>query len=63
MERDYLKEIGKQLLNLAIAIVVFAIIQPLVKGDINPIIAIISVSLYFILTTIGGVLIKIGEGK
>ena len=63
MEREYLKEIGKQLLNLAIAIIVFAIIQPLVKGDVNPIVAITAVFLYFIITAIGGILIKKGEGK
>ncbi|WP_457642355.1 hypothetical protein [Persephonella sp.] len=63
MEREYLKEVGKQLLNLALAIIVFAIIQPLVKGEINPIVAIIAVALYFIITAIGGILIKKGEGK
>jgi len=31
MEKEYLKEIGKQFLNLAIGIVIFAVVQPLVN--------------------------------
>ena len=62
MEREYLKELWKQFLNLAIAIIVFAIIQPVIKGEIKLSVAIIAVLLYFVFTTIGGILIKKGEG-
>ncbi len=63
MEKEYLKELGKQLLNIGVAIVVFAIIQPLMKGDLKPSIAIYSIITYIIITTFGLFFVKLGEGE
>jgi len=57
------KELGKQLLNIGVAVIVFVIIQPFVseKADIK--LAIIGFTIYFMLTASGFILIKIAEKK
>jgi len=60
MEREDLKEFGKHLLNVAVAIIVFSIIQPLVKGDLHPDIVIYSIVAYIIVVTTGMFFIRKG---
>ena len=57
------KELGKQLLNIGVAVIVFVIIQPFVseKADIK--LVIIGFTIYLMLTTSGFLLIKIAERK
>ncbi len=60
MEREELKEVGKQILNIGVAIVVFAIIQPFIKHKIDVITTFFAFLSYIALTLIGAYLIKKG---
>lgn len=61
MGKEHLKELGKQLLNIGVAVVVFAIIQPIVSENIRPIVSLVAFFIYLLLTIIGVLLIKKGE--
>ncbi len=55
------KELGKQLLNIGVAVIVFVIIQPFVseKADIR--LVVIGFSIYLMITTSGFILIRFAE--
>ena len=55
------KELGKQLLNIGVAVIVFVIIQPFVseKADIR--LVVIGFSIYLIITISGFILIRFAE--
>ena len=57
------KELGKQLLNIGVAVIVFVIIQPLVseKADIKLVIT--GFVVYFMITVSGFILIRFAEKK
>ena len=57
------KELGKQLLNIGVAVIVFVIIQPFVseKADIR--LVVIGFSIYLMITTSGFILIRFAEKK
>lgn len=57
------KELGKQLLNIGVAVIVFVIIQPFVSEKANIKLVIVGFGIYFMLTTSGFLLIKISEKK
>ena len=63
MEREDLKEFGKHLLNIGVAIIVFSIIQPLTKGEFNPYVVIISIVAYIIVVILGMFFIRKGGKK
>ena len=63
MEREDLKEVGKQILYIAAAIIIFAIIQPLINHKVDIITIIIALCAYIILTFIGAYLIRKGVEK
>ncbi len=63
MEREDLKEFGKHLLNIGVAIIVFSIIQPLTKNSVNPYIVIYSIIAYIIVVVIGLFFIRKGGRK
>jgi len=63
VEREDLKEFGKHLLNIAVAIIVFAIIQPLIKGNLHPEIVIYSIIVYIIVVIVGMFFIRKGGKK
>jgi len=54
-------ELGKQFLNVAVAGLIFAFIQPLVHEKLIPKTALFSVCWYITFTLAGVVLISIGE--
>lgn len=58
-----LKELGKHLLNIGVAIIVFAIIQPLVNGKFQIGTAILFIIAYFTVVVIGTILIIEGGNK
>ena len=58
---EALKEIGKHLLNIAVAIIVFIIIQPAVIHKIDKPLAILGIFAYFIIIMISFLLIKAGK--
>jgi len=57
------KELGKQLLNIGVAVIVFVIIQPFVseKADIK--LVVIGFSIYLMITASGFILIRFAEKK
>ena len=63
MEREDLKEFGKHLLNIGVAIIVFSIIQPLTKGEFNPYVVIFSILAYIIVVMVGMFFIRKGGKK
>ncbi len=63
MEREDLKEFGKHLLNIGVAIIVFSIIQPLTHGSFNPYVVIISILAYIIVVISGMFFIRKGGHK
>ena len=54
------EELGKHSLNIGVAVIVFAIIQPIVGGSLNFKIAIFASIFYVILLTIGVFFLYIG---
>jgi hypothetical protein len=55
-----LNELGKSFMNLAVALIVFAIIQPFVKGEFSISITVVSVVISAILFFIGVSLSSLG---
>ncbi|WP_164930571.1 hypothetical protein [Aquifex aeolicus] len=55
-----LEEIGKHYLNIGVAIIVFAIIQPIVQGKFNIKVALYFGLAYFIVFSIAIILLVIG---
>lgn len=63
MEKEHLKEAGKHLLNIAVAIIVFAVIQPAVNKEFDVLVAVISIAFYLVIFSIGIYLIKKGQSE
>ncbi len=63
MEREDLKEVGKQILNIGVAIVVFAIIQPFIKHEFDLITTLFAIIFYVASTILGAYLIRKGGKK
>ncbi len=61
--REAFIELGKHFFNIAVAIIVFAVLQPLIRGNINIKVAIIFSIIYFALVTTATILIIIGGSK
>ncbi len=61
MEKEELKEVGKQILNIGVAVIVFAIIQPLMKNELNVDVLVIALFVYIALTLFGAFLIRKGR--
>ncbi|WP_457634568.1 hypothetical protein [Persephonella sp.] len=58
--KNALNEIGKHFLNVAVAVIVFSIIQPLINGKFQIGTAILFIIAYFILVIIATVFIIVG---
>ena len=58
---EALKEVGKHLLNLALAVAVYLLIQPFLKGIFSLKTFIIGISFYFLLIASGILLIILGN--
>lgn len=58
---EALKELGKHLLNLAVAIIVFVILQPLMAGKMKNFFTISAVIVYLFIVSVGFLLIKKGK--
>ena len=58
---EALKEVGKHLLNLALAIAVYILIQPLLKGAFSLKAFLLGLVFYLILVALGILLIAIGD--
>lgn len=54
------EEVGKHLLNIGVAIIVFAILQPIVKNEFSPKSSLIFAIVYLIIFTIAVFLIVVG---
>lgn len=61
--KESLKEYGKHLLNIGVAIIVFAILQPIVKGEFELNKALYFVIAYIFIVLIGNVLIALGGNE
>lgn len=57
------EEFGKQLLNIGVAIIVFAVIQPFINHSYNFNDIVIAIFAYVIITLTGIFLIEFGGGK
>jgi len=58
---EALKEFGKHLLNLALAIAIYLLIQPFLKGNNTLRLILVGVAFYFVLIILGIVLINLGD--
>ena len=58
---EALKEFGKHLLNLALAIAIYLLIQPFLKGNNTLRLILVGVAFYFVLIILGIVLINLGN--
>ena len=58
---ESLKEFGKHLLNLALAIAIYLLIQPFLKGNYTLRLILVGVAFYFVLIILGIVLINLGN--
>ena len=58
-----LKELGKHLLNIGVAIIVFSIIQPIMNGNFKTSNAILFIITYFILMIVGTIFIIVGSNE
>ena len=58
---ETLKEFGKQLLNIGVAVLVFVIIQPFASGSLNEEFVIKGILGYILITGAGLLLIKKGK--
>ncbi|WP_297453351.1 hypothetical protein [Persephonella sp.] len=58
--REGLNEFGKALINIGVASIIFAIIQPLVKNEFSSKLGIIALIMFIILSGIGILLISLG---
>ncbi|EDP74431.1 hypothetical protein [Hydrogenivirga sp. 128-5-R1-1] len=54
------EEVGKHFLNIGVAIIVFAILQPIVKSEFSPKSSLIFAVVYLIIFTIAVFLITLG---
>lgn len=54
------EEVGKHFLNIGVAVIVFAILQPIVKSEFSPKSSLIFAVLYLIIFTIAVFLIMLG---
>jgi len=54
------EETGKHFLNVAVALIIFAILQPIIKGEFNLKTGIIFVTAYIVILLIGNLLIAFG---
>ncbi|RTZ58057.1 MAG: hypothetical protein DSZ31_06660 [Gammaproteobacteria bacterium] len=61
MAKEALKELGKQLNNLALLFAGTCIIQPLIEGKLSLTLALLGVGGYIFFTFVGFILILIGE--
>ena len=61
--KEGLKEVGKAIINIGVATVIFAIIQPLVKGEFSTTLGIIAFIVFIVFSTIGFFLISAGGSK
>lgn len=57
------EEIGKHFLNIAVAIVVFAILQPIIKKTFDIGTAILFIIAYFVVMVVGTIFIIIGGSE
>ncbi len=57
------KEVGKGFINIGVAFIIFALIQPFVKGEINTKLFLIAVFGFFISILIGALLVAFGGEK
>ncbi len=57
------KEVGKGFINIGVAFVVFALIQPFVKGEFNIKLFLVAIFGFFISTFIGSLFIAFGGKK
>jgi len=57
------KELGKQLLNIGVAVIVFVIIQPFVSEKADMKLVVIGFLIYLMITTSGFILIRFAEKK
>ena len=58
---EALKEVGKHLLNLALAVAIYILIQPLLKGSFSPKVFMLGFAFYLVLVVLGILLIAIGD--
>jgi len=58
---EALKEFGKHLLNLALAIAIYLLIQPFLKGNYTLKSILVGIAFYFALIILGIVLINLGN--
>jgi len=63
MEREDLKEVGKQILNIGVAIVVFAIIQPFIKHEFDVLTTMFAIIFYVASTILGAYFIRKAGGQ
>ncbi len=61
--KESLKEYGKHLLNIGVAIIVFAIPQPIIRGEFKTSIAMYFIFAYILVSVIGNIFIAIGGQK
>ncbi len=61
--KESFKEYGKHLLNIGVAIIVFAILQPIVKGEFKTSTAIYFIIAYIFVSVLGNVFIAVGGKK
>ncbi len=58
--KEGFKEFGKALINIGVASVIFAIIQPIVKGEFSGKLGIIALIMFLTLSSVGILLISLG---
>lgn len=61
--RKAFEEFGKHLLNIGVAIIVFAILQPIIKGEFNKEVSISFGLIYVIIAIVSSVLIVLGGSE
>jgi len=61
--RESSKEVGKGFINIGVAFVIFALIQPFVKGEFNINLFLVAIFGFFVSTLIGSLFIAFGGKK
>ena len=61
--KEGFKEFGKALINIGVAAIIFAIIQPFVKGEFSAKLGVIALIMFLSLSGVGILLISLGGKK
>jgi len=58
--RKGLEEVGKAIINIGVASVVFAVIQPIVNDEFSPVLSTGAIFVFILLATIGFFVVSLG---